>query len=193
MEHFYTIQGEGFNTGTPAYFFRLAGCDVGCPWCDVKESWTTDKYPEVEVKTLMKYALDAGAECAVITGGEPCMYNLENLTEQLHMAGIDTWLETSGAYRISGDWHWICLSPKRWKACLPENYAQADELKVVIARKQDLDWAEQESEKVEEDCLLYLQPEWERRELMTPLIIDYIKANPKWAISLQTHKYMSIP
>lgn len=193
MEHFYTIQGEGFNNGTPAYFLRIAGCDVGCPWCDVKESWQTDGYPQIHIDEMLRYVKSANAEHVVVTGGEPCMYDLYPLTQKLNDEGIDTWIETSGAYEITGDWHWICLSPKRWKACKPDNYEKADELKVVIARRQDLDWAEKEASKVDAECLLYLQPEWERRAEMMPLIIDYIKQNPKWAISLQTHKYMQIP
>lgn len=193
MEHFYTVQGEGFNTGTAAYFFRLAGCDVGCSWCDVKESWSAEGAPLVSISEMIRYTRSTDSEAVVITGGEPCMYDLTELTAELIEEELDLWLETSGAYPITGDWHWICLSPKRWKACLEENYPKADELKVVIARRQDLEWAEEHATNVGDDCLLYLQPEWDRREEMMPLIIDYIKRNPKWAISLQTHKYMHIP
>lgn len=193
MEHFHTVQGEGFNTGTPAYFLRLGGCDVGCPWCDVKESWEADKFKSVHIDDMLSFVQKTTAENAVITGGEPCMYDLEALTDTFHGAGIETWLETSGAYPITGSWHWLCLSPKRWKACLEENYAKADELKVVIARRQDLAWAEEHASKVGDECLLFLQPEWDRREEMMPIIVDYIKENPNWAISLQTHKYMNIP
>ncbi len=193
MEQFYTIQGEGAFTGSAAYFIRLAGCDVGCVWCDVKESWNTEGYPVVASSELVVAALNSGTEIVVITGGEPAMYDLNNLTQELQEKGLRTHIETSGAHPIRGVWHWVCFSPKKFKQPLPEAYEKADELKVVIYNKHDFKWAETHTEKVRKDCLLYLQPEWSRQEEMTPLITQYVKDNPRWKISLQTHKYMGIP
>ena len=193
MEQFYTIQGEGAFTGSAAYFIRLAGCDVGCVWCDVKESWNTEGHPVVASAELADAALNSGTEIAVITGGEPAMYDLNNLTQELQEKGMRTHIETSGAHPIRGNWHWVCFSPKKFKQPLPEAYEKADELKVVIYNKHDFKWAESHAEKVRKDCLLYLQPEWSRQEEMTPLITQYVKDNPRWKISLQTHKYMGIP
>lgn len=193
MEHFYTVQGEGFHQGKAAYFIRLGGCDVGCTWCDVKESWNADIHPKYSVKAIADHAQKSGAEIAVITGGEPLMHDCEALTDQLTMAEIKTHIETSGAHPLSGNWHWICFSPKRFKKPLDEFYQQADELKVVIAHQNDLRWAERHAEKMHTKALLYLQPEWDERSSMTPLIVDYVKANPQWRISVQAHKFIDVP
>jgi len=193
MESFLTLQGEGFYTGKLAYFIRLGGCDVGCVWCDVKESWEAADHPLVSVSDIIANAKDSKAEIAVITGGEPLMYNLDALTDQLHLSGFKTHIETSGVYPLSGDWDWVCFSPKKFKAPQDEFYHKSDELKVIVFNQSDLKWAEEHARKMQNDALLYLQPEWSKKEAMTPLIIDYIKQNPKWRISLQVHKYMNIP
>jgi 7-carboxy-7-deazaguanine synthase len=193
MEQFYTLQGEGFHQGRAAYFIRLGGCDVGCVWCDVKESWEADKHPKYEVESLKSEVIKTPAEIVVITGGEPLMYNLNALTEELQDAGLKTHIETSGAYPLSGDWNWICLSPKKFKAPLPDILPKAHELKVVIFNNSDFAWAEKYAAKVSANCKLYLQPEWEKAAQMTPLIIEYIKAHPKWELSLQIHKYINVP
>ena len=193
MEHFYTLQGEGFHQGKAAYFIRLGGCDVGCVWCDVKESWDADKHPKFDVQSLRFEVAKTPAEIIVITGGEPLMHDLAELTKELHAAGFKTHLETSGAYPLTGSWDWICLSPKKFKAPLPVILLEADELKVVIFNRSDLEWAEKYAEQVSANCKLYLQPEWDKAAQMTPLIIDYIKANPKWELSLQIHKYVNVP
>jgi len=193
MEHFYTLQGEGFHQGKAAYFIRLGGCDVGCVWCDVKESWDAEKHPKTEVGSLKSEVKKTPAEIVVITGGEPLMYNLDELTNELRSAGFKTHIETSGAYPLSGSWDWICLSPKKFKAPLPGILLQANELKVIIFNKTDFDWAEKYAASVSPGCKLYLQPEWSKALQVTPLIIDYIKANPKWELSLQIHKYINVP
>lgn len=193
MEHFYTIQGEGYHQGRAAYFIRLAGCDVGCVWCDVKESWHTEGYPVVPVEEMAAYAADAGSPIAVITGGEPLMYPLDALTNAIHAKGLRTHIETSGAYPLSGNWDWICLSPKKFKAALPENLPHANELKIIVYNKSDFKWAEEYAAQVNSACKLYLQPEWSVESKMLPQIIDYVKAHPKWEVSLQIHKYMQIP
>jgi 7-carboxy-7-deazaguanine synthase len=193
MEHFYTLQGEGFHQGKAAYFIRLAGCDVGCVWCDVKESWDAGKHPKYDIADLCSFVKKTPAGIVIITGGEPLMYNLSLLTKELQYAGLQTNIETSGAYPISGSWNWICLSPKKFKAPLPEISPLANELKVVIFNKSDFKWAEKYAALVSEDCKLYLQPEWDNAAAMTPLIVDYIKANPKWELSLQIHKYINVP
>lgn len=193
MEEFYTIQGEGANTGTAAYFIRLGGCDVGCHWCDVKESWDALKHPLVSISELVERALSTPAKTVVITGGEPLMYDLNPLTEALKQAGIRLLLETSGAYPLSGIWDWICVSPKKFKVPLPEVLEVAHELKVVVFNKTDFEWAEKHAVSTHQSCQLFLQPEWSKVELVTPLIVEYVKANPAWKISLQTHKYMDIP
>ena len=193
MEHFYTLQGEGFHQGRAAYFIRLGGCDVGCVWCDVKESWDADKHPKFDVQRLRFEVAKTPAEIIVITGGEPLMHDLAELTKELHAAGFKTHLETSGAYPLTGSWDWICLSPKKFKAPLPVILLEADELKVVIFNRSDLEWAEKYAAQVSANCKLYLQPEWDKAAQMTPLIIDYIKANPKWELSLQIHKYVNVP
>ena len=193
MEHFYTIQGEGRYTGHPSYFLRLGGCDVGCVWCDVKESWDASKHPQVVIEMMVQVVEDSTAPIAVITGGEPLMHNLDALTSLLNEKGIRTHIETSGSHQLSGKWNWICLSPKKFKAPLDEVVLAANELKVVVYNQSDFSWAEQYAEKVSGDCLLFLQPEWSRAKELTPLIISYIQRNPKWILSLQTHKYIDIP
>lgn len=193
MEEFYTIQGEGFNTGKAAYFIRLGGCDVGCPWCDVKESWDAEKHPMTAADTIVQNAKKYPAKAVVITGGEPLIYNLDYLTAELKRNGIRTFIETSGAYPISGFWDWICLSPKKFKAPTPSVLAVADELKVIVFNQSDFKWAEEHAALVSADCKLYLQPEWSRANIVTPLIVDYVMQNPKWEVSLQTHKYLNIP
>ena len=193
MEQFYTLQGEGYHQGRAAYFIRLGGCDVGCVWCDVKESWDAEKFEKSSVESLRLKVKETPAEIVVITGGEPLMHNLDALTSELQSAGLKTHIETSGAYPLSGTWDWICLSPKKFKAPLPGVVAHANELKVVIFNKSDFAWAEKYAALVSPGCRLYLQPEWEKAAQITPLIIDYIKANPKWELSLQIHKYIHVP
>ncbi|WP_295655703.1 7-carboxy-7-deazaguanine synthase QueE [uncultured Mucilaginibacter sp.] len=193
MEEFYTIQGEGFNTGKAAYFIRLGGCDVGCHWCDVKESWDASIHPLTSSDTIVEHASQYPSKAIVVTGGEPLIYNLDYLTAQLQQKGFKTFIETSGAYPLSGKWDWICLSPKKFKAPAPGVAALADELKVIVFNKSDFEWAEQYAALVSPECKLYLQPEWSRSKEMTPLIVDYVMANPQWEISLQTHKYLNIP
>jgi 7-carboxy-7-deazaguanine synthase len=193
MGHFYTLQGEGYHQGKAAYFIRLGGCDVGCVWCDVKESWDAGKHPLLKIEDLILNISETPAQIAVITGGEPLMHNLDELTHELQSAGLKTNIETSGAYPLSGSWDWICLSPKKFKAPLPEIIPMAHELKIVVFNKSDFDWAEKYAALVSPNCKLYLQPEWDKAAEMTPLIIDYIKANPKWELSLQIHKYINVP
>jgi 7-carboxy-7-deazaguanine synthase len=193
MEHFYTLQGEGFHQGKAAYFIRLGGCDVGCVWCDVKDSWDATKHPMFDVRSLKVEVEKTPANIVVITGGEPLMHNLDELTKELHAAGLKTNIETSGAHPLSGEWDWICLSPKKFKAPLPEIIPHANELKIIIFNRSDFDWAEKHAALVSPECKLYLQPEWDKAAEMTPLIIDYIKANPKWELSLQIHKYINVP
>ena len=193
MEHFYTLQGEGFHQGKAAYFIRLGGCDVGCVWCDVKESWDADMHPKFDVRSLRLHVEKTPAKIVVITGGEPLMHDLNELTKEFQDNGFKTHLETSGAYPLSGQWDRICLSPKKFKAPLSGILSKADELKVIIFNKSDFDWAEQYAAQVAPRCKLYLQPEWDKAAQMTPLIIDYVKANPKWELSLQIHKYINVP
>lgn len=193
MEDFYTIQGEGFNTGKAAYFIRIGGCDVGCHWCDVKESWDASIHPLIKVEEIIKKVEDANAKAVVITGGEPLQYNLNFITHSLKAKGIETFVETSGAYAISGYWDWICLSPKKTMKPLIEIYAIANELKVIVYNKHDLEWALEQAEKVSSSCYLYLQPEWSKREEMMPQIVEFVKSHQNWMVSLQTHKYMNIP
>lgn len=193
MESFYTIQGEGFNAGEAAYFIRTGGCDVGCTWCDVKESWDADLHPLRTITTLIHEVEETPTENVVITGGEPCMYDLTALTEAFQYKGYKTWLETSGSHPISGNWNWIVFSPKKFKAPLQEAYDKAHELKVVIANRNDFKWAESHADKVNKEAKLFLQVEWSRREKLMPLIVDYVKANPKWRISVQSHKYINVP
>ncbi len=193
MEHFYTLQGEGFHQGRAAYFIRLGGCDVGCVWCDVKESWNKDNHPQYPVKELVQFVKDAKAPMAVITGGEPLMHQLDELTAQLQDAGIETNIETSGSYELSGVWNWICVSPKKFKSPLPSVLKKANELKIIVFNKSDFAWAEQHAQMVSPGCKLYLQPEWSQSEKMNPLIIQYIMDHPQWELSLQVHKFLNIP
>lgn len=193
MEHFYTLQGEGRNTGTAAYFIRLAGCEVGCHWCDVKESWRVDKHNILSIDSLVKYVLDADAKTVVITGGEPLMYNLDGLCKELKKHNIEIFLETSGSEKLSGLWDWVVLSPKKAKLPVGSIYEHANELKMIIYNNDDFKFAEKQSLKVLDSCLLFMQPEWSRKDIMEPKIIEYIKSNTKWRLSLQTHKYIGIP
>ena len=193
MESFYTIQGEGFYQGRAAYFIRLGGCDVGCVWCDVKESWDASKHPQVNIDELVKQVKSTPAELVVVTGGEPLLHNLTTLTNKLEAAGLQTNIETSGSSPLSGSWDWICLSPKKFKAPLPEVVPFANELKIIVFNKTDFKWGEEFAAQVSPNCKLYLQPEWSKSEEITALIVDYIKANPKWELSLQLHKYINVP
>lgn len=193
MESFYTIQGEGFYQGHAAYFVRLGGCDVGCVWCDVKESWDASIHPKIEIKEIVDRAKSSGTELVVITGGEPAMYDLNLLTSELQNAGLRTNIETSGAYPLTGTWDWVCLSPKKFKPAHPSVFEKASELKIIVYNKSDFEWAEEHAAKVRASCELFLQPEWSREKEMVPLIIEYVKKNPQWKISLQIHKYMNIP
>lgn len=193
MEEFYTIQGEGFNTGKAAYFIRIGGCDIGCHWCDVKESWNANQHPLISTRNVIQNVLAQKADSVVITGGEPLIYNLDLLTKELKGNNIKTFIETSGAYPFSGIWDWICLSPKKTMLPLSENYKLANELKVIVYNKHDLQWAEEQAVKVSESCILFLQPEWSKRDELIPQIVEFVKNNSKWRISLQSHKYMHIP
>jgi len=193
MESFYTIQGEGNHSGKAAYFIRLAGCDVGCSWCDVKESWDKNAFNEVEVTEIVSTASQSRSKIVVVTGGEPLMYTLDELTYGLKQVGFSTHIETSGAYEFTGDWDWICLSPKKFKEPVPEAFQLADELKVIVFNQHDFIWAEKMAKKVREDCKLFLQPEWSKSSEMLPKIISYVKNDPRWEISLQVHKFMDIP
>ena len=192
MEDFYTIQGEGFHKGTAAYFVRIGGCDVGCHWCDVKESWNADLHPPTKVEAIVEKAVRF-SKTIVVTGGEPLTWNMDPLTSKLKEKGAKIHIETSGAYPLSGTWDWICLSPKKIKLPTEESYEKADELKMIIFNKHDFTFAEEQAAKVNKDCILYLQPEWSNREKMMPLIVDYVMKNPQWKVSLQTHKYLNIP
>ena len=192
MEEFYTIQGEGYHTGKAAYFIRVGGCDVGCHWCDVKESWNAELHPPTLANTIVEHAKKY-SDTVVITGGEPLMWSMDYLTKKLQQHGIKTHIETSGAYSFSGSWNWFCLSPKKTKLPLEEVYKEADELKIIIFNKSDFKFAEEQAAKVGSNCELFLQPEWSKKEKMTELIVNYVMKNPKWKISLQTHKYLNIP
>ena len=193
MEMFYSLQGEGYHQGRAAYFIRLAGCDVGCVWCDVKESWDASKHPVLSIEEIVSSALAHPGRLAIITGGEPLLYNLDALTTALKKAGFEINMETSGSSPMSGKWDWVCLSPKKFKAPLTESIAAASELKVVIFNKHDFEWAETYAKQVPASCKLYLQPEWDKANEMMPLIIDYVKTHPKWELSAQLHKYIQVP
>lgn len=193
MEEFYSIQGEGYYTGNSAYFLRIGGCDVGCHWCDVKESWDSKTHPPTKVSDMILNILNFPTETVVVTGGEPLMWNMNFLTKSLKEKGLRTHLETSGSHELSGEWDWICLSPKKFQKPLNTINPIADELKIIVQNKSDFKWAEQQRDGVSEKCKLYLQPEWSNKEKMIPLIIDYVMDNPEWQISLQTHKYLHIP
>ena len=193
MEAFYSLQGEGFYQGKAAYFIRLGGCDVGCIWCDVKDSWDASKHPLQTIEQIINSAKGYPSKLVVVTGGEPLMHQLDQLTEQLQAEGFQTNIETSGSHPLSGNWDWICLSPKKFKTPLPGILPLANELKVVVYNKADFKWAEEHAANVSPSCKLYLQPEWDKRQEVTPLIIDYIKTNPQWELSLQIHKYINVP
>lgn len=193
MEHFYSVQGEGFYSGRPAYFIRLAGCDVGCVWCDVKESWDVEEHPVVQLDDLMQQIKATATNFVVITGGEPALYDLRGLIDRLKQANIAIAIETSGTSELVGAVDWYCFSPKKFKKPVDEAYQKASELKIIIFNKSDFKWAEEHAAKVNANCQLYLQPEWSKQEQFLPQIIEYVKNNPKWRISLQTHKFMQIP
>jgi 7-carboxy-7-deazaguanine synthase len=192
MEAFYTLQGEGYHKGSAAYFIRIGGCDVGCHWCDVKESWNASLHPPTEIQTIVS-GVKKYSNTVVVTGGEPLMWPMDPLTDALREEGIQIHIETSGAYPLSGSWDWFCLSPKKNKLPTAEAYARADELKMIVYNKDDLRFAEEQAAKVGQECKLFLQPEWSKRERVMPLLVDYVLNNPKWKVSLQTHKYLNIP
>lgn len=192
MEAFYTIQGEGYHKGTAAYFVRIGGCDVGCHWCDVKESWNADLHPPTETEKIVEEA-SKYSNTIVVTGGEPLTWDMTKLTKQLKSRGKQVHIETSGAYKLTGTWDWICLSPKKLKLPTKEIYQKANELKVIVFNNSDFKFAEDQAALVNENCILYLQPEWSKRDKVIPEIVDYVMANPKWKVSLQTHKYLNIP
>ena len=192
MEAFYTLQGEGYHKGSAAYFIRIGGCDVGCHWCDVKESWDAQKHPPTGIESIVQEA-KKWSNTVVVTGGEPLMWPMYPLTTELKSKGIITHIETSGAYNLSGAWDWFCLSPKKTKLPTPEAYKAADELKMIIHNQNDFKFAEEQAALVGEDCILFLQPEWSKREQMMPEMVDYVLKNPRWKVSLQTHKYLNIP
>jgi 7-carboxy-7-deazaguanine synthase len=193
MEHFYTLQGEGTWSGSPAYFVRLGGCDVGCHWCDVKESWPMDAHPSHPVEEMAGWWKATQAPIVVVTGGEPLMHNLDELTEAIAASGARAHVETSGSSPLTGRWDWITFSPKKFKAPLDAYYVLAHELKIIAFNNSDLTWALEHAERVGEHCQLFIQPEWDRREVMTPRLVDFVKAHPRWRLSLQTHKYIAIP
>lgn len=193
MEQFYSIQGEGFYAGRAAVFIRLGGCDVGCVWCDVKESWDAANHPDTAISKIIEFVVETKCDFVVITGGEPAMYDLTELTNQLKNNGIEIAIETSGVYPLSGTIDWICFSPKKFKKPTEEIYAQANEIKVIVFNQSDFAWAAEHAEKLNSECKLYLQPEWSKRDTMTPLIVEFVKNNPKWRVSLQTHKYIDVP
>ena len=193
MEMFYSLQGEGYHQGKAAFFIRLAGCDVGCVWCDVKDSWDASKHPQLSIDEIVNAALYHPSKIAIVTGGEPLLHALAPLTTALKAAGFQTHIETSGSSPLSGQWDWICLSPKKFKFPLEESVAAASELKVVVFNKSDIEWAESFEKSVASNCKLYLQPEWDKTDTMTPLSIDYIKAHPQWELSAQLHKYIQVP
>ncbi|OIQ28179.1 MAG: 7-carboxy-7-deazaguanine synthase QueE [Bacteroidetes bacterium MedPE-SWsnd-G2] len=192
MEEFYTIQGEGYYKGTAAYFVRIGGCDVGCHWCDVKESWNANLHPPTAIDKIVTNAATY-SDTIVVTGGEPLTWDMGPLTKGLKEKGLKVHIETSGAYKLSGDWDWICLSPKKLKLPTAEVCEKANELKIIIYNKSDFKFAEEQAERVGKDCILYMQPEWSKRDQVVPEIVDYVMANPKWKVSLQTHKYLNIP
>jgi len=193
MEHFYTIQGEGYHQGKAAYFIRLGGCDVGCVWCDVKESWDAEIHPKLDVNNIVEIVNQNPKGLVVITGGEPLMHNLEALTSAIKQEGFQTNIETSGSHPLTGNWDWICLSPKKFKGPLPEIFAVAHELKIIVYNKSDFEWAEKHAALVNKTCKLYLQPEWSKASEITPMIVEYIKNNPQWGLSLQIHKFINVP
>jgi 7-carboxy-7-deazaguanine synthase len=193
MEQFYSVQGEGFYSGRPAYFIRIAGCDVGCTWCDVKESWNANEHEILTISDIVAKVAETKANFVVITGGEPAMYDLSSLTQALKKLNCYLAIETSGVYPLTGTLDWVCFSPKKFKAPHETIYAKADELKVIVFNKHDLTWAEEHAAKLNPKCRIFLQPEWSKHDKLLPIILDYIKENPKWTLSLQTHKYINVP
>jgi len=193
MEEFYTLQGEGFNMGSAAYFIRIGGCDVGCSWCDTKQSWDASLFPPLPIDDVIVRAAQSSGKTVVVTGGEPSRYPLDYLTQQLHKLGVKTMVETSGVEALSGDWDWICLSPKKYFPPHASVYPRANELKVIIQTPADLQWAEKNAALVKDSCVLYLQPEWSKAVENMEMLTNYVMENPKWRISLQAHKYMKIP
>ncbi len=193
IEEFYTVQGEGYNTGLAAYFLRVGGCDVGCRWCDTKFSWKKDLHSLTEVDEVIERAKASGTNAVVVTGGEPTTYNMSYLTAQLKAVGIETFIETSGAYPLTGEWDWICLSPKKQTPPREEIYDKAHELKVIVLEPDKFDWAEETAKKASDNCHLFLQPEWSKYEELIPSIVEYVKQNQRWRVSLQAHKFMHIP
>jgi 7-carboxy-7-deazaguanine synthase len=193
MEQFYSIQGEGYYSGRPAVFIRLGGCDVGCVWCDVKESWDAAKHPKTPINKIVAFVKKSNTQFVVVTGGEPAMYDLTHLTEKLKELEVEIAIETSGVYEIKGEFDWVCFSPKKFKKPNEDNYLLANELKVIVFNKSDFKWAEGHREKLSPHCKLYLQPEWSKQEELTPLVVEYVKKHPEWNISLQTHKYINVP
>lgn len=193
MERFFTVQGEGAYSGTAAWFIRLGGCDVGCAWCDVKESWDVNAHPKVSCATLVQEAKESGAPICVVTGGEPAMHQLDSLTSALHEAGIRTHIETSGTHALTGKWDWVTLSPKRFKATREDAFPLVNELKVIVVNRQDIPWGEKHAESVPAEALLFFQPEWDRRDRVLPHIMTHLQVNPRWRISLQMHKYVGLP
>jgi 7-carboxy-7-deazaguanine synthase len=196
MESFYTLQGEGFHQGRAAWFLRLGGCDVGCVWCDVKESWDATAFPQstaVDILAPKEMPVITNHGIVVVTGGEPLMHDCTELTTALQQKGLQTHIETSGAYPVTGSWNWICVSPKKFKAPLPEVLQKADELKVVVFNKSDFEWAEKHAASVPANCKLYLQPEWGKKDEITPVITEYIQQHPEWELSVQLHKYINVP
>ncbi len=192
METFYTVQGEGFYAGRPAFFIRVAGCDVGCVWCDVKDSWDANEHEVLQVSNLVNQVQESGTNFVVITGGEPAMYDLNYLTQELHKLNVEIAVETSGAYELKGEYDWICLSPKKFKKPISSVIERANELKIIVFNKSDVKWAEEHAAQVSKDCKLYMQAEWEKKEEMYPLVLDYITRHPQWRISVQTHKYLGV-
>lgn len=193
IDEFYTVQGEGFQSGKAAYFIRIGGCDIGCQWCDTKISWNVDIHKLESTDRIIENAYNSEAKSIVVTGGEPLSYDLNYLSKKAKEKGLKTFIETSGAYPATGEWDWICVSPKKQKPPLKELYDMADELKVIIFKDKDFEWAEEASKNVNEECKLFLQPEWSNRREMTPKIVEYIKKDPKWNLSVQMHKYLEIP
>lgn len=193
MEEFYTIQGEGFNTGKAAYFIRVGGCDVGCYWCDVKESWDATLHPLTSTDVIVNNASQFPGKAVVVTGGEPSAYNLNYITAEFKKRNIQTFIETSGAYELTGQWDWVCLSPKKTAPPQASVFQRAHELKIIVSNRHDFIWAEENAAKAGKDCFLFLQPEWSKRNEMMPLIVDYVMQHPQWMVSLQTHKYLNIP
>lgn len=193
IEEFYSLQGEGYNTGKAAYFIRIGGCDICCSWCDSKISWNANEYEAVPVETIVAKAEECTARAVVVTGGEPLQYNLTVICNLLKKKGFETFIETAGTNTLTGTWDWICLSPKKHNPPTIELFEKAHELKVVIYNKEDLIWAEECSHKVSDNCKLFLQPEWSKYNSNIEFIVEYIKKNPKWRISLQAHKFMHIP